>query len=187
MKKVKTILVGGAGVDKSNITKYLDENQYATVGAANLRYTCSSSRGDITFTIWDTAGQERYKTLAPMYFAGSYCALLVFDIASKESFERLDEFYDLLQSRAPVECIFVLVGNKIDEEKERQISQEEAEDYSQKIGAIKYVEISTLTGEGIKELFTLIANCPDLHYEDDIKNSYISDLHPPEQNKKQCF
>ena len=99
----------------------------------------------------------------------------------------LDEFYDSLQSRAPVECIFVLVGNKIVEEKERQISQEEAEDYSQKIGAIKYVEIPTLTGEGIKELFTLIANCPDLHYEEDIEQSSISDLPPPEQKKKQCF
>ena len=187
MKKVKTILVGDAGVDKSSIPKYLDDDPSATVGAGDLSYTCSSPRGDITFTIWDTTGYKRDRTLTPMYFPGSYCALLVFDIASKESFEVLDEFYGLLKSRAPAECIFVLVGNKIDKEKERQISQEEAEDYSQKIGAIKYVEISTLTGEGIKELFTLIANCPDLHYEDDIKNSYISDLHPPEQNKKQCF
>ena len=34
---------------------------------------------------------------------------------------------------------------------------------------------------------TLIANCPDLHYEENNEQFYISDLSPPEQNKKQCF
>ena len=192
-KKVKTVLVGDAGVGKTCIAERIshdvfNDNTYATVGAANLSVVIPSSRGDITFTIWDTAGQERYRSLAPMYFTGAYCAILVFDITSKESFETLNQFYENLQSRAPPECVYVLVGNKLDKANQRQIDQDKANDYSHQIGAFQYIETSALTGEGIKELFNTIAECPDLHFEQDLGAEYISDLPNDNsgQDKKCC-
>ena len=191
-KKVKTVLVGDADVGKTCIAERIshdtfNDNTYATVGAANLSVNIPSSHGEITFTIWDTAGQERYRSLAPMYFTGAYCAILVFDITSKESFDTLDEFFDTLQSRAPSECVYVLVGNKSDLEMQRQVTKDLATDYSHKIGAIQYVETSALNGSGIKELFNLIAECPDLHFEEDVADTYVSDLPADNDNsKKKC-
>lgn len=191
-KKVKTVLVGDAGVGKTCIAERIshnsfNDNTFATVGAANLTVSIPSSRGDVTFNIWDTAGQERYRSLAPMYFTAAYCAILVFDITSKESFQTLDTFYENLQYRAPNECIYVLVGNKSDLANQRQVEKDLATDYSHKIGAVIYTETSALTGDGIKELFTQIAECPDLHFEPDVSDQYITDLPPSDQSgKKGC-
>ena len=39
--------------------------------------------------IWDTAGQERFRSMAPMYYRGAHAAILVFDVTSKDSLERV--------------------------------------------------------------------------------------------------
>lgn len=172
MPKVKTVLVGDAGVGKTCIAERIchndfKTNSYATVGAANLAVTIQTEQGPITFNIWDTAGQEKYRSLAPMYFTGAHLAILVFDITSKDSFNTLSQFVDLLSQRAPDDCVYVLVGNKCDLEEQRQVTEEEAEDYKQQIGAEMYMETSALSGKNIKELFEQVAVHGGLHFEDD--------------------
>ncbi|EAX77378.1 small GTP-binding protein, putative [Trichomonas vaginalis G3] len=162
MKKIKTIIVGEAGVGKTCIAVRFARNEYneatyATVGAANLTHEMKTSKGPITFNIWDTAGQERYRSLTPMYFSNSQVAILVFDITSKNSLEGLDNFYQLLQQKAPKDCALVLVGNKSDIAGKRQVKPEEAQEYANKIGALFYQETSAATGEGINDLFEKIA------------------------------
>jgi small GTP-binding protein len=121
----------------------------------------------VEFNIWDTAGQEKYRSLAPMYFTGAHLAILVFDITSRPSFQILDEFYDLLQQRAPEDCIYVLVGNKLDLDEGRQVGRQEAEEYRMRIGADYYFETSAIKGTNIKELFQTVAAAPGLVFEID--------------------
>ena len=190
MPKVKTVLVGDAGVGKTCIAERIVRGTYtatsgATIGAANQVVTLQTERGPITFNIWDTAGQEKYRSLAPMYFSGAYIAFLVFDITSKASLQALDEFYALLQQRAPDECIYVLVGNKMDLEAQRQVSLEEAQDYSQRIGAICYTETSALTGQGVREIFDIVASCENLKFDED-SMSQIAAMPTQSMPQKQC-
>ena len=117
MKKIKTVLVGDAGVGKTCIVERFakdefNESSYATVGAANISVPLKTEKCSAIFNIWDTAGQERYRSLTPMYFAGANAAILVFDISSDVSFKSLQTFYDLLQQKAPSDCVYFLVGNK---------------------------------------------------------------------------
>lgn len=186
----KTVIIGDAGVGKTCIAQRLidgkfSENCEPTIGAANVRYTVHTSKRDVQFNIWDTAGQERYRSLAPMYFSGSNSAVIVYDITSHHSFDVLDEFVELLQQKAPEYCIYALVGNKLDLAENREVSKEEAMNYSHKIGALFCLEVSAKTGESCAEIFQNLAECNELHIEEDITQEYIAEA-PVENSSKNC-
>ena len=192
MPKVKTVLVGDAGVGKTCIAERIAHNDfkqdsYATVGAANVSVTIKTDQQNVTFDIWDTAGQEKYRSLAPMYFSGAHLAILVFDITQKSTFTVLSQFVELLSQRAPDDCVYILVGNKSDLSDKRQVTEEEAEEYKIQIGAEIYIETSALTGRNVRELFEQAATSGGIHFEDD-QPDYIAevreDAHVPE--KKSC-
>ena len=44
----------------------------------------------------DTAGQERFRTLTPSYYRNAQGAILVYDVCSRQSFARLDAWFDEL-------------------------------------------------------------------------------------------
>ena len=193
MPKVKTVLVGDAGVGKTSIAERFAHNEfksdsYATVGAANLSVSIKTAKQNVTFNIWDTAGQEKYRSLAPMYFSGAHLAILVFDITQKSTFTALGEFVDLLQQRAPDDCVYILVGNKSDLEDQRQVPKADAEDYRIQIGAELYIETSALTGKNVREVFEQAATAGGLHFEDD-QPDYLADVEEektPSSSKKEC-
>ena len=172
MPSAKVVLVGDAGVGKTCICERLTKDSFLdstapTIGAANFTVKIPTEKGNIEFNIWDTAGQEKYRSLAPMYFAGSQAAILVFDLTSEQSLSALDSFYDILLQRAPADCVYVLVGNKCDKTTERVVTRERAESYQSKFGAVFYIETSALTGEGVSDLFAQLATTSQLSLIED--------------------
>jgi hypothetical protein len=73
--------------------QFLEYNE-STIGAAFLTQTVQVNDSVVKFEIWDTAGQERYHSLAPMYYRGASAAVVVYDITSRTSFQRVR--YDAL-------------------------------------------------------------------------------------------
>jgi len=43
--------------------------------------------------IWDTAGQEKFRSLAALYYRGVDCAVIVYDISCRASFEQVQEYW----------------------------------------------------------------------------------------------
>lgn len=70
--------------------------------------------------IWDTAGSEKYVALGSVFFRNANCCILVFDVTSQLSFQKLNtwrnEFIMHARPRYPERFPFVLVGNKADKE-----------------------------------------------------------------------
>lgn len=171
MPRAKVIIIGQSTVGKSCLAlraknDEFSENVAPTIGAASLNFTVKNKNGkDIEFSIWDTAGQEKYRSLAPMYFTGAACAIMVYDITNELSFKTLNEFESLLAQKAPANCIRVVVGNKIDLADSREVDSNKATDYTLSIGAVKLFEVSAKTGEGVKEIFQYIADLPELPVE----------------------
>lgn len=63
----------------------------------------------------DTAGQERFRTLTPSYYRNAQGAILVYDVCCRQSFSRLDAWYEELETYATnPNIVKMLVGNKID-------------------------------------------------------------------------
>ncbi|OWK17038.1 RAB21, partial [Cervus elaphus hippelaphus] len=81
----------------------------------------------VNLAIWDTAGQERFHALGPIYYRDSNGAILVYDITDEDSFQKVKNWVKELRKMLGNEICLCIVGNKVDLEKERHVSIQEAE------------------------------------------------------------
>ena len=65
----------------------------------------------------------------------------MFDVTSRESFEKCQQWVSELHEKALPEILISIVGNKIDLDPPHQVSKEEAEVYCKKLG-LDYYEVS---------------------------------------------
>ncbi|RLV94711.1 Ras-related protein Rab-5C [Spathaspora sp. JA1] len=163
----KLVLLGESAVGKSSIVhrfvkNAFDELRESTIGAAFLTQTITIPETDTTikFEIWDTAGQERYKSLAPMYYRNANAALCVYDITSRLSFNKAQDWIKELRKQAPEGIIIALVGNKSDLSENREVELSEVEEYVEQhneVGSsIIVAECSAKSGDGVLEVFNRI-------------------------------
>ena len=106
----------------------------------------------IKLQIWDTAGEERFRTITTSYYKGAHTILIVFDITEKDSFDHVKNWVADIDKFAKQGVLRILVGNKCDLEKQRNVSKEEANELAEKLG-IKYIETSAKDTINIETLF----------------------------------
>lgn len=96
--------------------------------------------------------------MIPSYIRDSAVAIVVYDVASRESFDGTDKWIeDVRTERSGDDVIIVLVGNKTDLADKRQISFEQGEAKAKQYGVLFY-ETSAKAGYNIKALFKQIAS-----------------------------
>ncbi|DBA05006.1 TPA: hypothetical protein N0F65_007008 [Lagenidium giganteum] len=123
----KVILLGTTGVGKSSIlavgvngdsayTERRATTLEAEFGTIEVPDPDISHSNKIRARIWDTAGQERYRAITRSHYRRADGALLVYDVADPESFDKLGEWLKTLRDTAgeSLKCIMV-VENKIDQ------------------------------------------------------------------------
>ncbi len=77
--------------------------------------------------IYDTGGQEKFKSINSQYYRKANAILLLYDITKKDSFDEINNYYSKeIRERCNKNIPVVLIGNKLDLENEREVSQEEA-------------------------------------------------------------
>ena len=158
----KVILVGDSGVGKtcllSMYIKGIIESTIPTIAVEFCTQEIELYDGTkVKVQLWDTAGQERFKSLAFTYYRKAYGILLLFDVTKKSSFMACKNYLEEVRMNSEKKCVVYLVGNKIDLEKERKISKEEAESFA-KIENIKYIETSAVKNMKVNEAFTSLLN-----------------------------
>ena len=80
----------------------------------------------VKLQIWDTAGQERFRSITNAYYRGASAVLLVFDLTSEESFDKLKtDFYQETLSNCNEGTTLIVVGCKSDLQDQRRVSFEE--------------------------------------------------------------
>ena len=101
---------------------------------------------------------RKYRSLQNLFFKGSHCVILGYDITNKNSFDEIKNYhYNNVKNILGDEPLIYLVANKIDLIEKEQVTEEEAINFAKKIG-IKYFGVSAKTGEGIDELLEDITN-----------------------------
>lgn len=189
MRPLKVVLVGDTKVGKSCILSSFvngtfDRNMPVTIGAAFLTKAVATDTGLVRLQLWDTAGQERFRSLAPMYYRTSDVAILVYDVTSRDSLEGLREWAGEIADKAPTTMKTVVVGNKIDLVDQRVVTWEIGEAFAESIQAVHYGETSAMSGDGIKEVFNVIAELNATHESlNDLPDRQITGS---DQDKKEC-
>ena len=72
------------------------------------------SQSNVKLQIWDTAGQESFRSITRSYYRGAICALLVYDVTRRETFQNLVRWMEEMLEHAYQRMTIVLVGNKKD-------------------------------------------------------------------------
>jgi small GTP-binding protein len=169
-KRSKMVLLGDTAVGKSCIVGRFIRNEFfefqePTIGAAFSTGKVELEDHDVHFEIWDTAGQERYRSLAPMYYRGAQGAMVVYDITSNDSFNGAQSWIRELLSRAP-NCFILLIGNKCDLEKDREIDDTMVENYVEQTN-IHHILVSAKKNINIQKAFEILAeHVKDRNIED---------------------
>jgi len=133
-RQAKIVFIGDAGVGKSSLVLRFVQNHWtphltSTIGAAFTTKTVRYDSDVVRWELWDTAGQEQYNSLVPMYYRGAVGAVLVYDITSQTSFNRLQKWVVELRSCGPANLVIVVCGNKADLHEHRQVDTKHADDY----------------------------------------------------------
>lgn len=159
----KIVILGHTGVGKTSLVNQYVRGTFtgttqATIGAAFMKKDVVMEGHRLIFQLWDTAGQERFRAMAPMYYRGAHAAILVFDVTSPDTLQKISGWVEELQNHANEDIVMVLAANKSDlpTEEGKSVSPSEAGAFADQIPA-KLFETSAKSGQGISELFTHVA------------------------------
>jgi len=150
-------LLGDSGVGKTSIlTRYCDEQfkeKYSnTIGVDFKVITLKYKDIYAKVHIWDTAGQERFKSIALNYFKTSNGFIFCYDITNKKSFENIQEWIELAFNNNNDHKVNFLIGNKSDLIQQREISQDDAENFARENG-FYFLECSAKNNFNIDKVF----------------------------------
>jgi len=157
LMRYKMILFGNEGVGKTSLVERFINDKFEQNYLATLGYNVYEKRilhNDtlISLMIYDIGGQERFSALRKQYAKGANTAFIVFDVTDPNSFTSIIKWKtDLNEFAGPIP--FIIIGNKIDLETERQVTKEEALKLCTLLGALAYYETSAKTGKGIEDAF----------------------------------
>ena len=143
----------------------------------NYAADCHVDDTTVNLQLWDTAGQEDYVRFRPLAYPETDVFLLTFAIDMQVSLENILNFWWNDVHTAVPNAQIILVGTKKDlrdtEPDKKHVTPDEAQRVAQQIGAVKYVECSAKTQEGLKEVF------------DEAARAYLSMSAPPAQPSQQ--
>ncbi|KAK2196556.1 bifunctional Small GTPase/Small GTP-binding protein domain/P-loop containing nucleoside triphosphate hydrolase [Babesia duncani] len=121
--------------------------------------TASGGHMAIKFDIWDTAGQERFKSIAPIYYRGAACALVILDVSAPSTLQHATSWVNQLRTANSNDTIIVLVANKIDllaSDSGAVETLTNAKAYA-KDQSLHFVETSAKTGQNIALVFEILS------------------------------
>jgi Ras-related protein Rab-1A len=151
------LLIGDSGVGKSSLLlKFTDrvftDHYISTIGVDFKIQTLQLDDKIIKLQLWDTAGQERFRTITTSYYRGAHGIIIVFDITDKESFANIKTWITEIDRFASDNVCKILIGNKSDLEKQREVSIEDAKELANKY-KIDYIEASAKDSTNVQQLF----------------------------------
>ncbi|MFW9820162.1 MAG: Rab family GTPase [Candidatus Thorarchaeota archaeon] len=195
--RFKFIVIGDHEVGKTSILRRFVEGRFladyrTTIGLNVLSHNFEFFGNEISLFLWDIGAQKYFKRYRKAYYKGAQAAFIVFDLTNKDSFYNVMDWFNELNEFREHEISVVIVGNKRDLKKEREIDREEAETLAEMLSEkynkkISYIETSALSGENIEEAFGIVA----YHYimlskefrESSLKNEILTQINSILENR----
>ena len=188
IREIKLITLGNSHVGKTSFINRYVENTFSihissTIGIDNKdKIEIIDNNEKVKVIIFDTNGQERFKSISFNMLKNANGVLLFFDVTNRDSFDSIKEWMNNIYNFKDEKFPIVLIGNKIDINKdERQVLKEEGESEAEKY-KIKYFETSCKMNINIKE--TILYLLSKIEEPDDRNDSII--IKPMKKHRKKC-
>lgn len=167
--EVKCVVVGDGAVGKTcmliSYTEGKFPKEYVPTVFDNYEATIIVEGKEVKFSLWDTAGQEGYARIRTLSYPKTDIFILCFSVVNHPSFINVkDRWYVEIKHHCP-NVPMLIVGTKSDlrtdenaleslkKEGKSPISEDEANAMVKDLGALKYLECSALTRQGLKNVF----------------------------------
>ncbi|GAB7362075.1 hypothetical protein MBLNU230_g2109t1 [Neophaeotheca triangularis] len=157
-KQRKMAIVGSRSVGKSSLTVQFVDGHFVDSYYPTIENTFSKviryKNQDFAVEIIDTAGQDEYSILNSKHFIGIHGYMIVYSVANKQSFEMCRIIRDKILNHTGADAVpLIIVGNKSDMDKQRQISRADGKKLADELGCA-FVETSARSNEHVNEAFT---------------------------------
>ena len=154
----KILLLGDSSVGKTCFLMRYSDNTFQEIhmSTIGLDYKLKNVQLDdgniVKIQIWDTAGQDRFRSITKNYYKGAHGIILIYDITSRKTFDNIKNWVTQIKEEVSEKVSIILVGNKIDDEKNRKVSTEEGEKMAKECG-FDFYETSAKSGINIDKTF----------------------------------
>uniref|UniRef100_A0A6B2LGJ1 Uncharacterized protein n=1 Tax=Arcella intermedia TaxID=1963864 RepID=A0A6B2LGJ1_9EUKA len=138
----------------------------------------------IYLSLWDTAGSDDYDALRPLSYPGTDVFLVLFSVTDPKSFDSVRDKWipEILQNCPGVPYLLVATKcdlrddlgtiSKMKEAGQAVITYEQGMSMATEVGAVRYLECSSLSRAGLKAVF------------DELAQVFLSPKDPPKKEKE---
>ena len=155
-KKLKIILLGEIGVGKSSLINRYINNKFSAFNQASIGDDVKSKKVDVDqnlrveLLISDPTNEEKLGKFTKNYYVDAHGALIVYDLSNEQSFQKVRFWMEELNSNAPRDTVFCILGNKSDLTADRVVKYE---DIKALAGDNLNYEVSAKTGSNVNLAF----------------------------------
>ncbi|KAF3933020.1 hypothetical protein ABW20_dc0105758 [Dactylellina cionopaga] len=168
----KLVIVGDPVSGKTALLIQFSKGHYITVNVPtvfeNYVADIEVDGNCVELALWDTGGLEDYDRLRPLSYPDAHVILLCFSVANRDTWDNVQEKWISEVLHFCRGLPIILVGTQIDcrDNPENNpfgspqlpmVTPGEGEDLRKKIGALKYLECSARSNEGVREVFEAAA------------------------------
>ncbi|KAM4795717.1 ras-related protein Rab-44-like [Rhinophrynus dorsalis] len=167
----KILFVGNTNVGKTSFLHRVHEGTYqrntsATIGIDYRIKTIIVDNKRFALQLWDTAGQERFHSITENFFRKADGIVIMYDVTLKNTFTAVRYWLNNIREKIENDIVILLVGNKIDQDSERNVSTAEGEKLAQEYKLL-FTECSAASGINVLEPLTAIARVYKIHYHNE--------------------
>ncbi|TRZ13590.1 hypothetical protein HGM15179_013517 [Zosterops borbonicus] len=179
----KIIFVGNSSVGKTSFLRRFCEDRFfpgtaATVGVDYNVRTVTVDHTQVALQLWDTAGQERYRSITKQFFRKADGVIVMYDITAKDTFTAVKQWLISIEEATGENVPVLLLGNKTDNEKEREVPMGMGDHLAKDYNLIFY-ECSAYSGYNVEKSVLHLASsnsavCPGAGRQEEVDfSSYV--------------
>ncbi|XP_048032529.1 ras-related C3 botulinum toxin substrate 1-like [Megalobrama amblycephala] len=169
MQDIKCVIVGDGAVGKTCLLVSYTTSAFPGVCVPtvfdNYSVNVTVDGNPVKLALWDTSGLEGYDRLRPLSYPQTDVVLICFSLVKPASFKNIrQKWFPEVRHFCP-NTLIILVGTMLDLRDDKDIIEElkkinltpityaEGLAMTKEIGAVKYLECSALTQQGLKTVF----------------------------------